>query len=280
MQEIFNQVFTFQIEQFFPIIGILLALCLVISSMGFFRLVLFISVGYGLSISGMAIASPIIFRGIPGLGLSLQVILLFLYGIRLSGYIILREFQSAYRREKKEVAERGSNVSVGGKLGIWIGVSLLYLTMFSPALFSFFQGQGANHPTVFIGSGIMLIGLSIETLADIQKSSFKKKHPKTFCNTGLYRFVRCPNYLGEILFWTGNVIAGVLSLTNFYFVLSALIGYVCIFLIMMGSTKRLEKKQEERYGKEEAFKKYATSVPVLFPFLPIYTLKHVKVYLE
>ena len=60
----------------------------------------------------------------------------------------------------------------------------------------------------------------------------------------------------------------------------ALIGLVCIVLIMMGSTKRLEKQQDGRYGEQLAYQKYAQSVPVLFPFVPIYSLKNVRVYLE
>jgi len=51
-------------------------------------------------------------------------------------------------------------------------------------------------------------------------------------------------------------------------------------LIMMGSTKRLEGKQEERYGDREDYQRFIKKVPVLFPLLPIYSLKSVRVYLE
>ena len=49
---------------------------------------------------------------------------------------------------------------------------------------------------------------------------------------------------------------------------------------MMGSTKRLEKQQDGRYGQQPAYQEYVRSVPVLFPFVPIYSLKNVRVYLE
>ena len=62
--------------------------------------------------------------------------------------------------------------------------------------------------------------------------------------------------------------------------LATLAGLVCIVLIMMGSTKRLEASQEERYGAREGFQHYIHTVPVLFPFVPIYTLKDVRVFLE
>ena len=58
------------------------------------------------------------------------------------------------------------------------------------------------------------------------------------------------------------------------------IGLVCIVLIMMGSTKRLERSQGERYRHLPEYQTYVRTVPVLFPFVPIYTLKNVRVFLE
>ena len=60
---------------------------------------------------------------------------------------------------------------------------------------------------------------------------------------------------------------------------TAFLGYVCIFLIMLGSTRRLEMKQDERYGTNSEYQTYTRTVPVLFPLLPIYSLRNLKVYL-
>ena len=49
---------------------------------------------------------------------------------------------------------------------------------------------------------------------------------------------------------------------------------------MIGSTKRLEKSQGERYGALSEYQEYIRRVPVLFPFVPVYTLQNVRVYLE
>ncbi len=59
-----------------------------------------------------------------------------------------------------------------------------------------------------------------------------------------------------------------------------MIGVLCIVLIMVGSTKRLERSQDQRYGGQPAYQAYIRAVPVLFPFVPIYTLKNVRVFLE
>ena len=58
------------------------------------------------------------------------------------------------------------------------------------------------------------------------------------------------------------------------------IGIVCIVLIMMGSTKRLENTQDERYGDQPEYQDYIRTVPVLFPFVAVYSLKKVRVFLE
>ena len=92
--------------------------------------------------------------------------------------------------------------------------------------------------------------------------------------------MRCPNYLGEILFWLGNWVVAVTSYASALQWVISLIGLVCIVLIMLGSTKRLESSQKERYGDLPEFQTYISTVPVLFPFIPVYTLKNIRVYLE
>jgi protein-S-isoprenylcysteine O-methyltransferase Ste14 len=53
----------------------------------------------------------------------------------------------------------------------------------------------------------------------------------------------------------------------------SLIGMVCIVYIMFGSTRRLEKTQISRYGSLPEFQKYSKSVPILIPWLPLFTLQ-------
>jgi len=116
-------------------------------------------------------------------------------------------------------------------------------------------------------------GLILEGIADKQKSAFKFKNPSIFCNTGLYSLIRCPNYLGEIIFWIGTWVMGIgFYKTALEWVIS-LIGMVCIVYIMFGSTKRLEKTQISRYGSLPEFQKYSKTVPILIPWFPLYTLQ-------
>jgi steroid 5-alpha reductase family enzyme len=267
-----------------PLSVLLFGLALLISAIGFYRTVYFISVGYAFSIVGMALAVVIAFRNTLNWVVVLQNVLLLAWGLRLGIYILQRDLKPAYVAQRDRTEQSVRSVTRPIQAMIWISVSLLYVSMFSPSLFHAAAPEAAPSAVAeivqIVGVVVMLGGFAIESLADKQKSDFKHDHPQDFCDLGLYRLVRCPNYLGEILFWLGNWIVGAACYTSFAQWAVSLTGLVCIILIMMGSTKRLERSQLERYGSRPAFQKYIKSVPVLVPFVPIYTLKNVKVYLE
>merc|ERR1712228_456818 len=56
---------------------------------------------------------------------------------------------------------------------------------------------------------ITLLGLTIEHVSDMQKSSFnegtKSGEQKTWIQSGLWRYSRHPNYFGENLAWASHV---------------------------------------------------------------------------
>ena len=263
---------------------LLFGLALVISSIGFYRVVYFISIGYAFSIVAMGIITPV--RHLESLtwALALQNIFLVLWGIRLGVYLVQREVRESYRKELKNIHQRSAGMSWMIKVLIWVSVSLLYVLMFSPSLFGLIALPGSSSRiydlTQIAGLLLMGGGLVLEALSDKQKSDFKAKFPEKYCNVGLYRWVRCPNYLGEIIFWLGNWVMGIMIYDTPLRWVAGLIGIACIVLIMMGSTKRLENTQDERYGDQPEYQNYIRTVPVLFPFVPVYSLKNVRVYLE
>ena len=82
-----------------------------------------------------------------------------------------------------------------------------------------------------------------------------------------------------MVFWIGAWIAGISAYTLPLHWAMSLSGVIAIVLIMLGSARRLEMKQDERYGSNPEYQAYCGTVPVLFPFLPVYSLKNLKVYL-
>ncbi len=266
-----------------PLILTLIVLALVISSIGFRKTVWFISVGYAFSITGVVIVTVLAFRDQLTLIALLQNLALLLWSLRLGLYLVRREANATMPTSVNDQVARAQALPVMIKSFIWISVSLLYVAMYSPALFALTapaQPTGLSLVIAWLGVLILFGGLIIESLADEQKSAFKLKSPGQFCNVGLYRFVRCPNYLGEIMVWIGNWVIGVAFFSGVLQWVISVIGVVCIILIMMGSTKRLEKGQAQRYGQLPEYQQYVRSVPVLFPFIPVYSLENVRVYIE
>jgi steroid 5-alpha reductase family enzyme len=133
-------------------------------------------------------------------------------------------------------------------------------------------GKGFDAFSV-IGIVLMAVGILLEIGADWQKNEAKKKDAHMFVSTGLYSFVRCPNYLGELLLWTGVFISG---LNIYHTVLEwgvALLGYIGIIYVMFSGARRLEIRQDKNYGHMPAYQTYVKTTPILLPFVPIYSVK-------
>lgn len=263
---------------------VLFVLALIISAVGFYRVVYFISIGYAFSIVAMATAVMILLRDNLTVATALQNLLLAFWGLRLGIFLVRRELQPSYRAQQTAVNQSSASTPFLVKVVIWISVSFLYVLMFSPSLFVT-ATPAAAQPAVlgslvqWLGLAIMVGALVMESLADRQKSAFKARFPKQFCDTGLYRWVRCPNYLGEILFWVGNWVAAIFFYTSALSWVGSLIGLACIVLIMLGSTKRLEEEQNQRYGDRPEFQDYIRRVPILIPYVPLYSFRTLRVYL-
>ena len=161
---------------------------------------------------------------------------------------------------------------------IWLMCALLYIGQASPATFYLYnitQGLPVSEPWAWAGTIIAAIGIVIEAVADAQKNSAKKVNPGRYVDTGLYRIVRCPNYFGEVLMWTGSFIICFGACCNIWQWIIASLGYIGIVYVMFSGARRLELRQEETYGKDPAFRAYTKKTPLLIPFVPIYSVaKH------
>ena len=253
---------------------------LLISSIGFYRPLYFINIGYAFAIVAMVVVTAFLQAGNFTTVPVLQNAFLMIWGLRLGLYLVRREFQAAYRKRSARTHQRFAGLSWALRIVIWIGVSILYVLMFTPSLFRVTSSPVTTSWLLYISQGVGLFlmagGLLLETVADRQKAKFKTANPRQYCDVGLYRWVRCPNYFGEIVFWVGNWVVGLVFYgTLLHWVLST-VGVLLLVLIMMGSTKRLEKTQNEQYGDRPEYQQYIRTVPVLFPFVPLYSLKELQ----
>jgi len=255
---------------------ILFLIAMVISSIGFKKFVWFISIGYGFSIAAIGVALLVLFRSGLSVGTVIFSCLFIAYGCRLGGYLLLRELKStSYNAKMKAEVKDGSDMNIFVKILIWAVCALLYVCETSPVYFRLSNGDGTDIP-VIVGICITALGFVLESMSDLQKSKAKKKNPGRFVDTGLFRLVRCPNYLGEILFWTGVFVSGTTSLNSPLQWIAAVFGYVCIVYIMFGGARRLELRQNRNYGEDPEYQKYVKTVPILIPLVPLYSVAKYK----
>lgn len=254
---------------------ILFGICMLVSSIGFKNYVWFISLGYGFSIAAQGVAMLIMYGQGLTLGTIITCVLFILYGLRLGGYLAIREFGgSAYKKNMKGEIKDGKTVPFGVKVAIWTTCAVLYVTQVSGVFYRLLNAAQDN-AFVFIGAAVMLMGVSLETAADIQKNNAKKINPRRFVDTGLYRIVRCPNYLGEMIFWTGVLISGIGAVSGWQW-LVVVIGYIGIIFVMFSGARRLEIRQNKNYGADPEYQKYVKTVPILLPFIPLYSVEKHK----
>jgi steroid 5-alpha reductase family enzyme len=253
---------------------ILFIVSAIVTALGFIKFVYFISVGYGLSVAALALTLGVaFFPALSALSI-IQMLLLLVYGIRLGGFLLARELKSAaYRTELKGADQAEKKMPFAVKTVIWLACAFLYCMQISPALYRALADQVGISAKVslwaILGVTVMALAIILESLADFQKSNSKAKNPKRFCAVGLFKFVRYPNYLAEILFWTGTVVSGADVYKGWAQWVVALFGYICIFYVMLDGTKRLEAKQNSRYGMDEEYRKYIARTPKLMPFFPV-----------
>jgi len=256
----------------FELLWIVLVVCAVLCAVGFYKFVYFLSIGYGFAIGGGAIAMAILFADKLNIAVILQLVLFVAYGIRLSGFLLVREIKNAaYRKTLSEAttAEKGMPIFV--KATIWIFVSILYAAQLSPVFYRLYNGA-TDQVLPIVGAAISLFGLVLESVADKQKSAQKAVNPNMVATEGLYKIVRCPNYLGEIIFWTGVFVGSLNILTGVGQWALAIVAFICIVFIMFNGAQRLEKRQMARYGDDPVYNKYADTTPIIIPLLPIYHL--------
>ena len=257
--------------------GVILLTALIFSACGFYMYIYFFSLGYGFSIAAIGAVLLFMFRGTVTAGTAAQCLLLIVYGLRLGGYLLVRELRSSsYRKVLDPELNRSRSMGMIPKLSIWISCALLYTLQTSPVLFRLQNGDGGTSPAVIAGAVIMFLGIAIESLADHQKTQAKKSQPYRFVDTGLYRIVRCPNYFGEILLWTGVLISGIGSLHGIVQWACAIAGFLLILYVMFSGARRLELRQDKNYGKDPEYQKYISTVPIILPFIPLYSVKKYK----
>lgn len=155
----------------------------------------------------------------------------------------------------------------------YLQVNLLQGAIIAVVLLPFIIAVSA-HPlhvtwwSVWLGLGVYLLGLGIETLADYQLDQFLARkragtEPATLMTTGLFRYSRRPNYFGETLIWWGLAIM-VLPLPYGWLALAS--PLLITFIVTRVTGPMLEEIFLEKYPEE--YRAYMARTSYFIPLPP------------
>jgi len=149
--------------------------------------------------------------------------------------------------------------------GLWVFLTMIVVIVIN--------SQADSAPALGIwdalGLSIWLLGFCIEVIADNQKTAFNSEpnNQGKWIESGLWAYSRHPNYLGEILLWTGIACFGISCFTGLE--RFAWISPVFIYLLLtkLSGIPILDKRALEKWSDDVEYQKYRENTPALFPRL-------------
>ncbi|KAH0875816.1 hypothetical protein HID58_073178 [Brassica napus] len=132
-------------------------------------------------------------------------LLVVVWGLRLGTFLLMRILQWGEDRRFDEMRQNLVKLIVFWTFqAVWVWTVSLPLTVVNAS-----DGGGSFKPADVIGWTMWVFGFLIEAAADQQKLSFKSapENRGKWCDAGLWRYSRHPNYFGEMLLWWGIFVA-------------------------------------------------------------------------
>jgi steroid 5-alpha reductase family enzyme len=146
--------------------------------------------------------------------------------------------------------------------GLWVVLTSapVIASMTSPSLSTF-------HPLITVGGVFWVIGMSVEVVADRQKTRFRSdpNNKDKFISSGLWGIVQHPNYAGEILLWSGLAVMAIPQLSGLQY--GTLISPIFVFVLLrfISGVPLLAEKSQKRWGELPEFQEYVRKTPLLLP---------------
>ena len=193
----------------------------------------------------------------------LLTLLIIVWATRLGVFLLKRVKAAGSDGRFDDLKDFSTFFMVWNLQALWITFTLL------SSLIIFTSNHSGNLEIYdYIGIITWISGLFIEVGADKQKSDFKNdiSNKNKFISTGLWKYSRHPNYLGEIILWTGITIIAIPLFSGWSWL--GLISPVFVFIMLkfISGVRILENRADMKWGKDKEYLKYKNSTPEIFPF--------------
>ncbi|XP_020257010.1 uncharacterized protein LOC109833670 isoform X2 [Asparagus officinalis] len=193
-------------------------------------------------------------------------LLVVLWGLRLGLFLLMRILQWG---EDHRFDEMRNNL---GKLAffwtfqaIWVWTVSLPLTIVNAS-----DRNPSVKPQDIIGWLMWFLGIIVEAIADQQKLAFKNSpvNRGKWCNVGLWKYSRHPNYFGEIFLWWGIFVASTPVLRGAEWLVMIGPIFLTLLLLFVSGIPLLEKSADKRHGSSEEYRIYKLTTSPLVPLPP------------
>ncbi len=190
-------------------------------------------------------------------------LMIFIWAFRLGTYLLTRIQKMG--KDNRFDSMRASIIKFGS---FWVLQGFTVFVVLIPA--SYFFHESFEQFTLLSYAGILLwlIGLVIETIADYQKTTFIKnpENKGKWVNAGLWKYMRHPNYLGEILVWTGVYLYIFPALSSELAILGLVSPlFITFLLVFVSGIPLLEKSANKKWGNNHDYAIYKKNTGKLVP---------------
>ena len=180
----------------------------------------------------------------------LLLISIIYWGIRLTGnwaYTFGGLKHQDWRYTKFE-NESGKIYPLINLSGIHLMPTLIVYLCTLPAVFVIRNELSANAGSV-IGMAVCIGAATLQLFSDVQMQKYRKSGENGLIRTGLWKYARHPNYLGEILMWWGVGIQAVSVMPDHWYLLAGALANTIMFFAV--SIPLADKRQSQKPGYAE-----------------------------
>jgi len=196
---------------------------------------------------------------------TILLLLVSTWGIRLSVYLFVRILKTGKDKRFDGVREDLKKFA-----SFWLlqAVSIFIILLPTTYILTSDMDMSLNWISS-IGLILAISGILIEGIADSQKFVFKNKeeNKSKWIGTGLWKYSRHPNYLGEIMMWVGVFLYCFVYINGIGLITILSPIYISVLLLWVSGIPTLEREYDKRYFDNKDYQEYKRNTGVLFPKL-------------